>query len=104
MPSRRRYHAQHGFTLVEVLVVIVILGILAAIVVFSVTGITDKGDGSAQSADVRALEVAEEAHLANAATGVYASEADLLTKKFLRSASTKNSVCLNAVDDTSYEI
>ncbi len=34
----------HGFTLVEILVVIVILGILAVVVAFSVRGVTDRGE------------------------------------------------------------
>lgn len=94
---------QEGFTLVELLVVIVILGILAAIVVFAVGGITDKGDSSATATDKSVLETAQEAHFANASTGVYAFEAELVTKKYLRAASTKHDICLST-DKKSYTI
>src|SRR5579884_3764499 len=87
-----------GFTLVELLVVIVILGILAAIVVFAVGGITDKGSSSANSTDQSVLSTAEEAYFANQTTGIYATEGALVTSKYLRSVSTKNSICLATAD------
>jgi general secretion pathway protein G len=91
---------ERGFTLVELLVVIVILGILAAIVVFAVGGITDKGGESAKAADLRALEIAEEAFYAKTKPEpvVYASETDLVDGGMLRAASEKHNICLsNAV-------
>jgi prepilin-type N-terminal cleavage/methylation domain-containing protein len=90
-----RYDA--GFTLVELLAVIVILGIMAAIVVFAVGGISDRGDASAQAADVRGLEIAEEAALANSPTSppVYISQTALVNGRFLRAVSTRNDVCLS---------
>ncbi len=54
----------HGFTLVELLIVIVILGILATVTVFAVRGITDKGTKSACDADKKTIETAVEAYFA----------------------------------------
>jgi prepilin-type N-terminal cleavage/methylation domain-containing protein len=59
--SRR---SDHGFTLVEILVVIVILGILAVVVAFSVRGVTDRGETSACGADARTLEQAADVYMA----------------------------------------
>lgn len=69
---------QNGFTLIELLIVIIILGILAAIVVFSVRGITDRGDESACKTEIRTVETAYEAAVAqNGGTPTLASlEAD----------------------------
>ncbi|HWJ08752.1 MAG TPA: prepilin-type N-terminal cleavage/methylation domain-containing protein [Nocardioides sp.] len=53
-----------GFTLIELLIVIIILGILAAIVVFSVRGISDRGDESACKTEIRTVETAYEAAVA----------------------------------------
>jgi len=55
---------EKGFTLVELLVVIVILGILAAVVVFAVGGITNKGNSSACKIEVRTINTANQAYLA----------------------------------------
>jgi prepilin-type N-terminal cleavage/methylation domain-containing protein len=55
---------ERGFTLVELLVVIVILGILAAVVVFAVGGITGKGNSSACKIEVRTVNTATQAFLA----------------------------------------
>jgi general secretion pathway protein G len=59
---RTRNQREHGFTLVELLVVIAILGILAAIVVFAVGGIGDKGQKSADETSCSTLHTAEEAY------------------------------------------
>jgi prepilin-type N-terminal cleavage/methylation domain-containing protein len=77
---------QDGFTLIELLIVIVILGVLAGIVVFAVGGITDRGDNSACKSDRKTLEVAQEAHFAK--NKAYATEAGLVTAKFLRTESS----------------
>ena len=78
-----------GFTLIELLMVIVILGVLAGIVVFAVNGITDRGQLSACKAEVKTVEVAQEAHYAKTTPGAYAaSVADLVTAGLLRNTPT----------------
>jgi prepilin-type N-terminal cleavage/methylation domain-containing protein len=55
---------ESGFTLIELLIVIVILGVLAGIVVFAVNGINDRGEVAACKADLKTVEVAQEAYYA----------------------------------------
>ena len=57
-PSATRSLTQHGFTLIEVLVVVVILAILAAIVVPRVIGRTDDAMIAKAKADVQGLGTA----------------------------------------------
>lgn len=73
---------QNGFTLIELLIVIIILGILAAIVVFSVRGITNRGDLSACKTEVRTVETAYEAAVAQ--NGGTPTLATLISGNFLR--------------------
>lgn len=85
-----------GFTLIELLIVIVILGILSTIVVLSVRGITDKGEENACAADLKTLEVAQEAAAAQGITLTYttptSAEDQLVTAKLLRSPSSKYNI------------
>jgi general secretion pathway protein G len=83
---------QKGFTLIELLIVIVILGVLAAIVVFAVGAFNKEGHTAACKADVKNVEIAQEAFKAKSATSVYATDvAALVTAKYLREApSTTN--------------
>ncbi len=91
---------QKGFTLIELLVVIVILGILAAVVVFAVRGIGDRGQGNACAIDRRTIKTAQEAAFAR--NGAYLSEADLVARGFLESASNYYDVTLTS--PTAYRI
>ncbi|HJQ47753.1 MAG TPA: prepilin-type N-terminal cleavage/methylation domain-containing protein [Amycolatopsis sp.] len=75
---------QHGFTLIELLMVIVILGILAGIVVFAVSGIQDRGEASACKAEIKTVEVAEEAYYAKTTPGSYTDVAGLKGAGLLR--------------------
>jgi prepilin-type N-terminal cleavage/methylation domain-containing protein len=77
---------EHGFNLIELLIVIVILGILAAIVVFSVQGVTDRGAVSACKADVKTVAVAGEAYFAQ--NNAYAANMAALKPTFLHSVPT----------------
>jgi prepilin-type N-terminal cleavage/methylation domain-containing protein len=78
---------ESGFTLIELLIVIVILAVLAGIVVFAVSGINDTSKQSACKADVKNVEIAQEAFLAQskAVPKAYAGSVDaLVTAKLLR--------------------
>ena len=65
---------ENGFTLIELLIVIVILGVLAGIVVFAVNGINDRGEVAACKADMKTVEVAQEAFYAKNNPGKYADD------------------------------
>src|SRR3989442_692283 len=95
---RARRGVEHGFTLVELLVVIVILGILAAIVVFAVTGIGDKGQSAACGEDRRSLETAEEHYYVD--HSAYTAEAALVPA-YIHEASDLHDV---TVAGTTYSI
>ena len=78
---------ESGFTLIELLIVIVILGVLSGIVVFSVNGITDRGKTAACKANVKTVQVAQEAFYAKstATPPAYAATVDILiAAKLLR--------------------
>jgi general secretion pathway protein G len=55
---KKMQHKQHGFTLIEVMVVVVILGILAAILVPKVMDRPDQARKVKARQDIRALEAA----------------------------------------------
>lgn len=74
---------ESGFTLIELLIVIVILGVLAGIVVFSVQGITNRGNAAACQANIKTVEVAQEAFYAKANPGAYAASVDALVAEGL---------------------
>jgi prepilin-type N-terminal cleavage/methylation domain-containing protein len=78
---------ESGFTLIELLIVIVILGILAGVVVFAVNGVTDRGNVAACKADLKTIEVAQEAHFAK--SGGYAADiAALKAAGFVKEATS----------------
>lgn len=55
---------QHGFTIVELLIVIVVIGILAALVITTFTGIQKKGRDTERQTDIRAMHGQMEAYYA----------------------------------------
>jgi type IV pilus assembly protein PilA len=66
---QRVAHGEHGFTLVELLVVIIILGILLAIAIPSYLTFRGRANKSAAQANVRAAVPGMEAYNADHATG-----------------------------------
>lgn len=82
MGQERHGRDEHGFTLVELLVVIVIIGILAALVVFGISNVTDRGQDSACKADERALVAAMETYLAK--NGSYPTDEAALVPDYIR--------------------
>lgn len=55
---------QHGFTIVELLIVIVVIGILAALVVTTFTGIQQKARNTERQTDIKAVHGQLEAYYA----------------------------------------
>lgn len=66
---------QHGFTIVELLIVIVVIGILAALVITTFNGIQQKGRDTERQTDIKALHGQLEAYFAQ--TGHYPTLDDL---------------------------
>jgi prepilin-type N-terminal cleavage/methylation domain-containing protein len=84
---------EDGFTLVELLIVVVILGVLSGIVVFAVSAFNNDGVTAACKADMKNVEIADEAYFAK--TGAHAADtAALVTAGYLKEApnSTKYTV------------
>lgn len=67
---------ESGFTLIELLIVVVILGVLSGIVVFAVGQFNNDGVVAACKADIKNVEIAEEAMFAK--TGNHAASAAAL--------------------------
>jgi prepilin-type N-terminal cleavage/methylation domain-containing protein len=66
---------QHGFTIVELLIVIVVIGILAALVITTFTGIQQKARNTERTTDIKALHGQVEAYYAQ--NGKYPTLANL---------------------------
>ena len=66
-----RQQKQHGFTIVELLIVIVVIGILAAITIVAFNGVQDKAKFAQKRSDVIALQKYVEMYKAE--NGVYPS-------------------------------
>ena len=85
VPPRRC--GQHGFTLVELLIVIVVLGILSGIAVFGVARFRQDATTSACGAELTTVQRAATAY--DASTGNWPADIDaLVTGKYLKSAPT----------------
>ncbi len=63
--TERTASKDHGFTLVEILIVIVILGVLATVTVFAVRGISDKGEVASCQSDYATMVKATDYYMAN---------------------------------------
>lgn len=93
-----RRSGDHGFTLVELLVVVTVLGIVAGIVVFAVRGAADKSRESSCVADTNAIRRAEEANFAR--HEAYTDGAGLVTNGFLSEPPRLHAVVSNNVEST----
>lgn len=83
LPVRRG--GQHGFTLVELLIVIVVLGILSGTAVFGVARFRSDATAAACRTDLATVSVAADAY--DAQTGSYPTGVDqLVTGSYLKSA------------------
>jgi prepilin-type N-terminal cleavage/methylation domain-containing protein len=93
---------QRGFTLIELLIVIVILGVLAGIVVFAVSAFNNDGKASACKADVKSVEIAEEAWYAKHNPHAYTTTLqDLVDNGYLKEVpDTANYTITVAADGT----
>lgn len=76
---------QHGFTIVELLIVIVVIGILAALVLNSFSGVQAKARDTERNTDTKAIATQLEAYYNNSGSGAgngngkYPGTADLVT-------------------------
>jgi prepilin-type N-terminal cleavage/methylation domain-containing protein len=66
---------QHGFTIVELLIVIVVIGILAALVITTFTGIQQKARNTERETDIKAVYGQVEAYYAQ--SGKYPTLANM---------------------------
>ena len=55
---KRKYYTQHGFTLIEIMVVILIIGLLALMVVPRLRGVADRAKRTKAQADIAELKQA----------------------------------------------
>jgi general secretion pathway protein G len=55
---KKRYHAQDGFTLIEMMVVILIIGLLALMIVPRLKGVADRAKRTKAQADISELKQA----------------------------------------------
>jgi prepilin-type N-terminal cleavage/methylation domain-containing protein len=86
--------ADHGFTMVELLIVIVVLGILATIVVAAMQGATGNAQQARCIADVKVIDKAEQ--LFETENTAYGTEAQLVDAGYLHAQSALHDVSITA--------
>lgn len=62
MVALKKLQAEHGFTIVELLIVIIIIGILAALVITTFNGIQQRARDNERETDIKALHSQVEAY------------------------------------------
>jgi prepilin-type N-terminal cleavage/methylation domain-containing protein len=65
----KKLNSEAGFTLTELLIVVAILGILVAVVLPNFIGLLDNADSSAGAAELRIVQTAVDAKMANESLG-----------------------------------
>lgn len=92
---------EHGFTIVELLIVIVVIGVLAAIVIVSYNGITNSAHDSAVMSDLS--NMAKKLEVEKATTGRYPLPPTTSTDLHFAKASYRNQnnvyYCYDAAND-----
>jgi len=102
---------QHGFTIVELLIVIVVIGILAAITIVAFNGVQNRANDTAIQSDLRSAGKQIELYKLGAGDGVYPANTDSslaqLSVKLSRgsySTDSGNFLYCTTVDYSSYAL
>ena len=101
----KKLNSERGFTLVELLIVVAILGVLVAVVLPNFTGLLTNASSNAGAAELRIVQTAVDAKLANTAsattTAVTTATNDMtaagfgLNPAYMRSTTTKGTYTMN---------
>lgn len=104
----KKLNGEGGFTLTELLIVVAILGILVAVVLPNFVGLLGNASNSAADAELRILQTAVDAKLANTATStttaITTATSDMTTAAggfalnptYMRSTATKGTYTVDA--------